>query len=281
MTKEKRARMTNKRQSAVLNSAGVHPKIQNRRRKVAGAKNKRKLRWKLYPPIFLLLLGGATIWLLFYSPFLDLNKVQISGLTRTAPQEVSQITDQLLGDPIINANIADARQQILELPWVLDVEISRSWSDGRLNVSILERDPIAVLAAGTGYQLLDIEGKVLETLPAQQDFPRIEVFGLAETRSGWYETAQPALTVAKELLQSSDVSAKVQSVVQDEKGKLFLRLTTGGWVYLNDTRELNSKLRSMEAVLDEVQIKCTQILDINSPLAPVVTDNHNCQQIQL
>ncbi len=260
-------------------SSEVHPKIKERRQKVAGAKNKRKLRRKLYPPLIVLLLGGLALWLLFYSPFLDLNEVRVSGLANTDPQAISQITDQLLGDPLITANIDDARKHILELPWVQDVEISRSWGAGLLSVTILERTPIAVIATQGGYHLLDIEGKILATPTTPSNFPRIESSELTKTTTGWYEGAIPALAVAEELVKNPQVFSKVDSITLQGNDKLFLRLKTGGWVYLNDTRELDSKIRSIEAVLSQVPISCTEILDVNSPLSPVVTDSHDCLPI--
>lgn len=257
-------------------SAQMHPKMQSRRRKVSGARNRRRLRWKLYPPLILLALAGLAVWLLLYSPFLDLNDVRISGLGQTDPASISEITDQLLGDPLLTANIDDARELIADLPWVKDVEISRSWRNGSLNISVIERTPVAVVLSDAGYDLVDIEGKILDTLEDARDFLVVEGIGEAGASARAYLNSEAALEVAHELAQVPQLSQKVGAVVQDEAGKIFLRLDSGGWVYLNDTRELGSKLSSAETVLSQADLSCSEMLNVDSPLAPVVTQDHVC-----
>lgn len=252
----------------------MHPKMQSRRRKVSGAKNRRRLRWRLYPPLILLALAGLAVWLLLYSPFLDLNEVRISGLGQTDPSRISEITDQLLGDPLLTANIDDARDLIAELPWVQDVEISRSWRNGRLDISVIERTPVAVVLSDAGYDLVDIEGKILDTLGEAGGFLVVE--GIGEAAASGYLNSDAALEVARELAQAPQLSQEVGAVVQDEAGKIFLRLNSGGWVYLNDTRELSSKLRSAETVLAQADLVCSEMLNVDSPLSPVVTKDHLC-----
>ncbi len=257
-------------------SAQMHPKMQSRRRKVSGAKNKRRLRWKLYPPLILLALAGLAVWLLLYSPFLDLNDVRISGLGQTDPASISEITDQLLGDPLLTANIDDARKLIADLPWVQDVEISRSWRNGRLDISVIERTPVAVVLRDAGYDLVDIEGKILDRLDDARGYLVVEGIGEAGADASEYLNSEVALEVAREVAQVPRLSQQVGAVVQDETGKIFLRLDSGGWVYLNDARELTSKLRSAETVLSQASLACSQMLNVDSPLAPVITEDHVC-----
>ena len=255
----------------------AHPQIQQRRRQVAGARRKRQLRRRLYLPLLLLALGALAFWLVFHSPLLDVDAVKVTGLDRTNPDQVAEITDQLLGDPLVTADLASARRFIAELPWVGAVEVSRSWRKGTVYVDILERKPVAVLQREGSYLLLDLEGRVLQSQTGTGGQLLIESSDWNESPAGQYEAAQAALQVAQELARHPQLASQVVSV-SETTGDLFLKLKGSGWVYLNDTRELAAKLNSVETFLAHSQVECGKILDVNSPVALAIREGALCQQ---
>ena len=263
----------------------AHPQIQQRRHQVARARNRRKRRWRLYLPLSLLALGALAFWVVFYSPLLDVDEVEVTGLNRTRPEQVSAITDQLLGDPLVTADMKGVRRLILELPWVGAAEVSRSWRRGTVYVDIRERTPVAVLLRADSYLLLDIDGRVLQSQPEQEQHLLIESSDWTESPSGRYEAAVPALQVAQELAKHPQLVTQVASVnettsktASGTSTHLFLKLANSGWVDLKDTRELTAKLNSVETFLAHSQVDCGQILNVDSPVAPAIREGALCDQ---
>ena len=253
----------------------VQPQMQQRRRQAAGARNRRRIRWWLYLPLSLLALGGLAFWVVFHSPLLDVDEVKVTGLNRTDPKQVADITDQLLGDPLATADLEGARRYILDLSWVRDAEVTRSWRKGTVYVDILERTPVAVLQREGSYLLLDIDGRVLQSQRQPGQHLLIESSDWQAAPSGLYEDAQAALQVVQDLAQQPKLATQVASV-SETAGGLYLQLHGSGWVYLNDTRQLAAKLNSVATFLAHSPVECGKILNVDSPEAPAVSEGAPC-----
>ena len=224
----------------------------------------------------LLALGGLAFWLVFYSPALDVDEVRVAGLNHTDLAQVAAITDQLLGDPLVTADLDGARKLILELPWVQAAELSRSWRKGIVHIDILERTPVAVLLRDGSYSLLDREGRVLQRQAEPGKHLLIESSDWQRAASGHYESAVGALQVAEEVAKHPKIMAQLASI-SETSGDLFLKLMGDGWVYLNDARDLPAKMKSVETFLEHTAIPCGKILDVNSAVAPVIREGALCQ----
>ena len=98
-----------------------------------------------------IVLVGALAYGLGWSGLLSVKSISIQG---TEQREL--ITSQLLsggskltiGRPLARINLRTEKNLITELEWVASVEISRNWFNGKIGVSISERIPVAVFAAG-------------------------------------------------------------------------------------------------------------------------------------
>lgn len=239
----------------------------------ASATDKRKRRFRrlalfVLAPLALVSLG---IWVIYFSPFFDVDKIKFSGIANASREEISDITDGFSGEPLASVNIGSARQRIRELPWVKEVKINRSWWGGDISVSIIERMPVAVQAIAEGYALISRDGKVLENVSQRGEFPLVE--GVSE----WTQSAEPVLETAERLKAAPDIADQVRAVVLAESGELYLDLNQGGWIRLGDTKDLPDKLRSARTVIQNVGVSCDQVLDVRSPLATAMTSGYDCQ----
>ena len=239
-----------------------------------GAKKKRRMRRRIVWVLGLLLLVGGGLWAVYLSPFLDVDEIRLSGIANASTERISGITDNLIGDPMARIDIEGTSDQIRELPWVKEVKIKRSWWGGDISVSVIERTPVAVQAIADGFALVSREGKILQNVSEAGGFPVIE--GVANVE-GWLNEAEPALETAEQLGSAQDLAGQVRAIVATESGEVFLDLIGGGWVRIGDSRELPEKLRSVRTVLQEVGVRCDQMLDVRSPLAPAMTSQHNCK----
>lgn len=252
----------------------VDPRIAKRAQKVNGAKRKRRIRRRALLVLGLLAFVGAGLWVVYLSPFFDVNKIKFSGVANASLEEISGITDHFEGEPLAVIDIESASKRIKELPWVKEVKINRSWWGGDISVTVIERTPVAVQAIADGYALISREGKILENISEPGKFPVVE--GVS-TLNGWVRDAEPALETAEQLGTAQDIADKVRAVVRADSGELYLNLKGGGWIRLGDTRELPDKLRSARTFLQNVGVRCDQMLDVRSPLATALTSGHNCE----
>ena len=242
--------------------------------KSKGTKKKRRMRRRIIWMLGLLLLVGGGLWGVYFSPFLDVDEIRFSGIANASTERISGITDDLIGDPMVRIDIEGISDQIRKLPWVKEVKIKRSWWGGDISVSVIERTPVAVQAIADGFALVSREGKILQNVSEAGVFPVIE--GVANVE-GWLNEAEPALETAEQLGSTRDLAGQVRAIVASESGEVFLDLIGGGWVRLGDSRELPEKLRSVRTVLQEVEVRCDQMLDVRSPLVPAMTSGHNCK----
>lgn len=250
----------------------AEPRTAERAQKVP--KKKRRIRRRVLSVLGLIAFVGAGLWVVYLSPFFDVDKIKFSGIANASLDEISSITDRFAGEPLAGIDIESASKSIEELPWVKEVKIKRSWWGGDISVSVIERTPVAVQAIADGYALVSREGKILENISQPGKFPIVE--GVS-TVNGWVKDAEPALETAEQLSIAQDIANEVRAVVVSETGELYLNLNEGGWIRLGDSRELPEKLRSARTVLQNVGVRCDQVLDVRSPLATAVTSGYNCE----
>ena len=235
--------------------------------------DKRKKRFRRLAVLVLapLALVSAGIWVVYFSPFFDVDRIKFSGIANASREEISEIADGFSGEPLASVDIGSASRRIKELPWVKEVNIKRSWWGGDISVSVIERTPVAVQAIAEGYALISRDGKVLENVSQRSDFPLVE--GVSE----WTQSAEPVLETAERLRAAPDIADQVRAVVLAESGELYLDIKEGGWVRLGDTKDLPDKLRSARTVIQNVGVRCDQVLDVRSPLATAMTSGYECQ----
>ena len=251
----------------------AHPRMAKRASKVKAARQKRRIRRRVLLVLSVILLAVGGLWIVYFSPFFDVDKIQFSGVSNASMDRISGITDDLIGDPIAQVDLEGASDQISELPWVKEVNIKKSWWGGDISVSVIERTPVAVKAIADGYALVGREGKILQNISQAEGFPVIE--GVA-TVNEWVQESQPALETAEELGDTQDLKAKVRAIVVTEDGELYFDLIDGGWIRLGDSRELSEKFSSIRTVLRDVGVRCDQMLDVRTPLATAMTSKHQC-----
>ena len=233
-------------------------------------KRKRRLRrlaLLVLAPLALVFVG---IWVVYFSPFFDVDEIRFSGIANASREEISDIADGFSGEPLASVDIGSASRRIRELPWVKEVKIDRSWWGGDISVSIIERTPVAVQALADGYALVSRDGKVLENVSQKGEFPLVE--GVSE----WTQSAEPVLETAERLRAAPDIADQVRAVVLAESGELYLDLNQGGWIRLGNSKDLPDKLRSARTVIQNVGVRCDQVLDVRSPLATAMTSGYEC-----
>lgn len=121
-------------------------------------------RWRrvaLFGVIVALAMFGG--WWVYGSPLLSIRDVTVEGNVALSPDVVRSVAG-LEGESIVWPDFAGARERLLSLALVKDVEISRDWPAGA-TITIIERAPWALWDVGGRRFVVDDEGVVLD-LPA-------------------------------------------------------------------------------------------------------------------
>jgi cell division protein FtsQ len=128
------------------------------------------------------LAGGAIaivvglVWLTT-TPLLDVDHIRVRGADHTGEGAVLTALHIDRGDPLLTADISGASRSLAHLPWVATAHVRRSWP-GTVEVSIVERTPVAAVAAKKGgWVLVDAGGRQLD-VAAEPAVELVRVAGL-------------------------------------------------------------------------------------------------------
>lgn len=264
--------------STPAGEAGIDPRISARRQAVRQEEDRRRLRR------FLWLAGvvGVAVALAASTrtPLLDVDRVAVEGTERLTSAEVDAVLATAgldRGDPLLEVDLASAREALEALPSVTDATLERRWP-GTIVVQIVERAPVAAVAVAGGTALVGADGVVVAvTDPADvaAGAGTVAVAGPPDLAPGDRYDAPEVLAVAAAVPEQ--LRPFVASVGAGEgEGAVEIHLTGGGVVRLGAADQLATKLVAATTVLTQVDNACLASVDVRVPSAPAVTRVPGC-----
>ena len=252
-------------------ATGVDPRFRARRiavRKDAGRKRLKRL---------LLLVAVAALALaaviVLRSPVLDVDEVVVIGATRLDPATIRSEAGIDQGAPLLLADLGAATERIEALPWVAAAEVTRDLP-GRVDITVREREPVAVVSGGGAAVLVDVDGRVLELAPSAPG-------GFVQVVAAEQPPA-PGATIDADLLAAVGLAGRLRvnpagavAAVHLEPD-LRLQLVEGGVVELGDTSDLDAKVEAFRTVHARVDRACLASIDLSVPSHPVLTREPGC-----
>lgn len=91
-----------------------------------------------------------------------LNDIIITGRNRSNLEDISKSINMKLGDNLLKADVVTIKQNLENLPWVRDVEITRSFFPNILKIEIKEKEVLALWQLNEKFYPLDMDGYVIE-----------------------------------------------------------------------------------------------------------------------
>jgi cell division protein FtsQ len=118
----------------------------------------RRHRWRLVVLLLVsvVLLGGAA-WLAYFSPYLVVRKVAVSGQQQLRSEQIVAAAQVPMGMPLALQDVEAIAQRATTLPAVQAASVSRSWPD-TITVTVTERRPLLAVPQPGGFALVDHEG---------------------------------------------------------------------------------------------------------------------------
>jgi cell division septal protein FtsQ len=256
-----------------MGAAGIDPRIRARRIEVQRVAGRRRLRRLV--DVGLVLAVALGFYGALRSSLLDVGEVTVSGAGRTGAAAVVEAAGIEAGDQLIDVELGASGARVAALPWVDEVRLHRRLG-GRVEIVVAERTPAAVLGEGAEAVVVDAKGRVLARASEVPDSGRlVRVVGISGALVPGAQLgadAADALGLAGRLAAVVPGSISVVTVGED----LTATLAQGGEVRFGDTSRLTAKLRSLETVLQQVDLVCLDQLDLRAPGNPVLTRRAGC-----
>jgi cell division protein FtsQ len=213
-------------------------------------------------------------WLLTLTPLLDVDRVEVGGAIRLTPDGVRAVSGLDRGDPLLRVDTGDVAQRVERLPWVSDAKVERRFP-GTVAITVVEREPAAVVSHGGQLALADEHGRILDSVASA---PRgLVVVDLAAAVPAPGERVPSDVRGALELAtRAADELPSAVQAVRADSGGVALALAEGGSVHLGSLDDLDAKLMAVAAVVDQVDLRCLAVLDVRVPASPALTRQPGC-----
>jgi cell division protein FtsQ len=251
----------------------IDPRLRARRIEVRRDEGRRRLHrlaaLGIVAAVALLTLGVTR------SALLDVDRVQVTGATHTDVEQIQRATGIRRHSPMTDVDLDRARHNVLALPWVRTVSVTRSWP-ATIHVAVVERTPVAAVSAGAaGFALVDGDGRVLQNSPAPPT--GFVVLANVPVPGPPGSTVDPSASDALVVARAMPASLRPQvSTIAVEDGGVVLRLVAGGVVRLGPATDLGSKLRDATTMLAEADLTNVCAIDVRVPGAPSLTRGKGC-----
>lgn len=246
----------------------IDPRIRARRVEVIRSEGRRRLRVLIAGVSVLVLVGGGVG--VTRSPLLDADHIAIVGAAQTSRADVVAASGLRHHPQMIDIDAARMAGRIRSLPWVRTAQVQRRWP-ASVRIVLTERRPVAAIAFGSAWALVDRTGRVLsevKVLPA----------GLI-TISGGPDPGPPGRQLDGELADIADLVADLPAEVTPLVTQVFfidgaIELRGSGAspiVRLGPVTDLPQKIRALQAVVTGADMKRVNVIDVRVPSAPVLT----------
>lgn len=218
-------------------------------------------RWLAWKPVLgvvvLLALVVGGFWAVYFSSWLAVRGVEVTGASTLSPAEVRSAADVTAGEPLARVDLDMVRARVEALAPVRSADVTREWPD-QVMVRVEERVAVAVVEIGGRIRGMDSSGVVFRDYPrAPAGLPRVRT--AADTRSDALEEAARVVGVLP-----AEVSRLVDHVEVETVDQISLVLRDGRTVVWGSAEESGLKARVLAVLLRQP----AQTYDVTVPGQP-------------
>ncbi|MEP9365548.1 FtsQ-type POTRA domain-containing protein [Nocardioides sp. CN2-186] len=221
-------------------------------------------RWITWKPVVAVLLVLALVvgglWLVYFSSYLSVQGVQVTGVHQLTASEVRSAAAVPDGDSLATLDLNRIRTRVEAMAPVQSADVSRQWPDQVL-IEVQERQAIAVVDIGGTLHGMDAEGVVfVDYDKAPAGLPRVET--TADT--GTDALREGALVVAA---LPTELAAKVDHVDVATVDEISLVLRDGREVVWGSADQSELKAEVLASLLGHK----AQKFDVSVPGTPTTS----------
>ncbi|WP_307803031.1 FtsQ-type POTRA domain-containing protein [Frigoribacterium sp. PvP032] len=163
----------------------------------------------------------ASVAVAVFSPLLSLEQIEVEGTDRVDAAEVQAAVSDQLGTPLARIDFGRITTELERFPLIASY-VTETAPPHTLVIRVTERQPIATVPSGDGFDLVDPAGIVVQHLDARQDgVPLVDVGGAPLDDTAFRSAAEVLLALPQALRQTVD------SATASTADDVTLSLTTG------------------------------------------------------
>jgi cell division protein FtsQ len=179
----------------------------------------RRAAWVTAGAVVLLLVASVAVAV--FSPLLSLEQIEVEGTDRVDAAEVQAAVSGQLGTPLARIDFGRITAELERFPLIASY-VTETAPPHTLVIRVTERQPIATVPSGDGFDLVDPAGIVVQHLDARQDgVPLVDVGGAPLDDTAFRSAAEVLLDLPQALRQTVD------SATASTADDVTLSLTTG------------------------------------------------------
>lgn len=197
-----------------------------------------------------------------YSPLMALRDVRVEGAQRVPAAEVQAAFADVMGTPLTLIDGAEVHAAMSRFP-LIETYATETIPPGTLVVRIVERTPVGVIDTGSGLELVDGAGVVIERpeeRPPGQPFIEVDG-GVAD------EGFRAVAGVVRSL--PADVRAQLTRATADTADDVRLELEGGASVVWGSAEESALKATVLATLMRAAPPDTVSQYDVSAPSSPV------------
>ncbi len=208
--------------------------------------------------------GVVVVTAILASPLFAVRSVTFEGVVYTADETVDRVREMLDGSSVFTVDTNEARQTLLDDPWVAEVRITTSWR-GRATVEVAERTPVvwyvgddqkARVVDARGHVVAVLEGWPVDYLQVRGTGPSLEAGAIAD--AAYRAAAQLVLALPDE------IGGTVTALELSPGGELSMLLKGGTIVRFGPPEGLQDKLVAVVVLLRRQDPATLAVVDVST-----------------
>ncbi|MET7456332.1 FtsQ-type POTRA domain-containing protein [Streptomyces sp. NPDC005574] len=231
-----------------------------------------RLRTIVILAVALVVVGAATVWVLYGSNWLRVQRVSVSGTVVLTPAQVSAAADVPVGQPLASVDTGAIEARLRRrLPRIDVVEVVRSWPHG-IGLKVTERTP--VLLVGKSGKFIEVDKKGVRFATVSQAPKNVPALELSVSRTGSRAASlrrfgedrlvREAVAAAGALPRA--VAAGTRTVKVRSYDDISLELSGGRTVVWGSSEKGAAKARTLTALMKAAP--GARYFDVSVPTAP-------------
>ncbi len=197
----------------------------------------------------------GVLLILYY--WLLIDRIEVRGNETLERADVLSTAGINVGEHILAVNTGEARKKLLENPRIKSVAIHRVYPD-QLVMELVERQPVAAIAGGGSYAIVDEEGYVLSIGPDNQDLPAVYGMGssgfqLGEPLGDLEDFNSNILLRMLEALENAGVLGDMARLDITQPLNVTMTTLDGYTVLVGQVENLDEKLANLSLVLAKLK----------------------------
>ena len=207
--------------------------------------------------VLALLVVGAAVWLVAFSPVLIVKNVRVEGAELAGPDAVIAAAQVPMGRPLARTDISGVADRVLTIREIKTVKVGRSWPN-TVSIEVTERGRVYQRYDAGVFGWVDAEGVIFhESLESAE--PIVVHTATTDRRL----LADVAVIVGA---IPDDVRPLVLEIVASSIDQVILRLSTGQQVIWGSAEQSDLKAQ----VLPKLLTMPGTVFDVSSPANPAV-----------